>query len=80
MGKDTNKLYRVTLRGLNGWEAGVSYGVSYVVAKDPTEAYQKVRDYLDEKKYGFGYERELEKIELLAEAYDYAMCKTMLFL
>ena len=42
-------LYKVTLRGLTFSTTGTVYGVSYVVATDPTEAYNKVRKFLNEK-------------------------------
>lgn len=60
--------------------AGVSYGVSYVVASDPTEAYNKVREFLDAKDLGFRHERELSQIDLLAEAYQYNNVGCMLYL
>jgi hypothetical protein len=58
------KLFRVTLRGLYA----TKYGASYVVAPDPTTAYQMVRAKLDDKDYGFDKDRELHSIELLADS------------
>jgi len=79
--QNTNqKLYRVVLRGMRGGCSGVSYGVSYVVASDPTEAYNKVREFLDAKDLGFRHERELSQIDLLAEAYQYNNVGCMLYL
>lgn len=73
-------LYKVTLRGLTFSTTGTVYGVSYVVATDPTEAYNKVRKFLNDKDYGFGYDRELHTIELLASSYEYNDVRTMLFI
>lgn len=76
---ETNKLYLVTLRGLTS-ATGVQHKETFVVAKDPTEAYQKIRTWLDDKDYGFTHERELDNVKLLAEDYEYTDVKTMLFL
>lgn len=74
-------LYRVTLQGMNSSIAGsIAHGVSYVAALDPTEAYNKVRKYLDEKDYGFSSDRVLKSIELLASNDIYSGCTMMLFL
>lgn len=75
----TNKLYLVKLKGLYS-STGMNYNISYVVAKDLTEAYAKVRNFLDEEDYGFRHERELDSITLLSEDYKYAECRTRLFL
>jgi hypothetical protein len=75
----TQKLYRVVLRGL-GSSTGMQYKTSFVVASDPTTAYQKIRASLDARDYGFRHERELESIELLAEDCDYTDVRTRLFL
>lgn len=74
------KLYKVTLRGMRYSATGVIHGISYVVATNAEEAYQKVKRYLDKKDYGFRMERELDKIELLASTYEYNDTKTLLFL
>lgn len=65
------KLYKVTLKGMNYSSTGVIYGSSYVVAEDPNEAYKKVRKFLDENGIGFSKDRELDKIELIADTYRY---------
>lgn len=78
--KTENKLYRVTLRGLTYSTTGVIEGVSYVVATNAEEAYQKVKKRLDDKDYGFRKDRELDKIELLASDYEYTDTRTMLYL
>lgn len=74
----TNKLYRVRLKGLTS-STGVDLSCSYVIAPDPTSAYEKVRKWLDEKDYGFKHARELESIHLIAEEYEYTDVRTRLF-
>lgn len=70
-----SKLFRVVCRGMKS-----SYGISYVVATDPTSAYQKLKDYLDQHDLGFHKDREMEKIELIADTYQHGDCGTQLFL
>ena len=77
---EKNKLYRVTLRGMTSSVTGVSYGISYVVAKNTEEAYQKLKKFVDENDLGYSSQRELDKVELLAEDYQYTDTGTMLFL
>jgi hypothetical protein len=77
---EKNKLYRVTLRGMTSSVTGVSYGISYVVAKNTEEAYQKLKKFVDENDLGYSSQRELDKVELLAEDYQYTGTGTMLFL
>lgn len=73
------RLYKVTCRGMQNSIGGqTGYGVAYVVAQNPDRAYRMVRDYLDARSIGFRYERELQSVELLAEAYDYPDCGTIL--
>lgn len=76
----TKKLYKVTLKGMTHSSTGVKYGINYVVANDSEEAYRKVRKFLDDGDIGFSSERELDKIELLAENYQYTNTQYMLFL
>lgn len=75
MAEPTKKLYRVTLKGMHS-----DYGISYVVAYDLTEAYAKVRKFLDDHDIGFSKYRELDRIELLADATQYSGCGTILYL
>lgn len=77
---ETDKLYRVTLRGMTYNSTGVIHGVSYVIAKDSDTAYKKLREHLDKKNIGLSKDRALDKIELVAEAYEYTETKTVLFL
>lgn len=69
------KLYRVTCRGMrNSVGTQPAHGVAYVVAPDPTSAYQTLRDSLDRRKLGFEVERELHTIELIADEGPYPKC------
>lgn len=61
------KLYLVTVHGFYS----SPYRYSYVVAKDPTAAYTVVREYFEKKNLGFYQDRELEKIELVADDRTY---------
>jgi hypothetical protein len=74
------KLYRVTLKGMTFWDAGTPYGLNYVVATDPTEAYDKVRKFLDEYNLGFPGERELDTIELIADSCPHPYTNYRLYL
>lgn len=78
--RETKKLYKIELRGMTGWSSGVIHGISYVVAANPNEAYKKVRKYLDDNDLGFSKERELKKIELIAEDSNITGTQTMLFI
>ena len=62
----TKKLFRVTLRGMLSPVTGPAYGDSYVVATDPTSAYDVVRKFLDKNDIGFPRDREMDKVELVA--------------
>ncbi len=73
------KLFRVNTRALPS-STGTDYSSAYVVAPDPTAAYEIVRKYLDEKGVLFQNERTMAGIELLAEEGDYPECRTMLFI
>lgn len=59
---------------------GIAYGVSYVIAENTDEAYNKVRKFLDEKDLGFFKDRELDKIELIADSYQYTHIGCLLHL
>lgn len=73
--KDTEKLFEVKLQGLLQ-----NFDPCYVVASDPTEAYQKVRKWLDDNKYGFSSDRGLKSVTVVAENSQYTECKHRLFL
>lgn len=63
-------------RGANS----VDYFHPYVLANDPTEAYNKAKKVVDEKDYGFASDRELKSIELIADDDNYNQCKTLIIL
>lgn len=73
------ELYKVTIRG--GYSStGINYNECYVVAKDPTKAYQKYRVFLDKEDICFNDDREMKTIELIADTERYGKCKMLLFL
>lgn len=74
------KLYRVTLKGMTYSSTGIVYGVSYVVAENSHKAYQRVKDFLDEKDMGASQDRELDKVELIADTYQYTDVNCLLYL
>lgn len=53
-------LYLITLQ---------NYKDYYVVAKNTQEAYDRLKDILDENDWGFPRERELKSIEILGEGF-----------
>lgn len=74
------RLFRVTCRGMASSASGrVAHGVAYVVATNSDDAYQRVRADLDKRDIGLTNERELDKIELIAESCDYPDCGIRLF-
>lgn len=74
------KLYRVICKGMHGSITGPRQGIAYVLAKDPTEAYNKLRAYLDAGDIGFRKDRELDRIELIADEDPTTDAGTMVFL
>jgi len=78
--KNSKKLYKVTLRGMTYCSNGVAYGISYVIAENSDEAYQKVKKFLDENDLGFTKDRELDKVELIADNYRYTNVGRLLHL
>lgn len=76
----SKKLYKVTCRGMvNFYGSGITYGVAYVVADNPDEAYRKLRESLEGRNIGFARDRELSTVELLAEAVPYPDCGIRLY-
>lgn len=69
------RLYLVRVRGL----LTSNIRESYVVATGPTEAYKKVRAWLDANDYGFIKDRELDTVTLLASTNRYADTPHVLF-
>lgn len=74
------KLWKVILRGMTYNSTGVAYGVSYVIAESSDEAYKKVKKFCDEKGLGYSKDRQLDRVELIAENYQYTNCGTILHL
>ena len=74
------KMYRVTLRGMTYNSTGIAYGVSYVVAENSDDAYKKVRTFINSNDLGFSKDRELDKVELIADTYQYNDVGTILYL
>ena len=68
------KLYRVTCRGMQD-----TYGTAFAVAENSEDAYRKVRMGLDVRNLGFARERELLRVELLADDALYPDCQTILY-
>lgn len=62
----TENLYRVTLVGMHQ-----THGISYVVASDPSMAYEIVYDDLNERNIGYRKDRVLSKVELIASNEKY---------
>lgn len=69
------KLYLVRCHGMQTTAGGqVAWGQAYVAADDPTEAYRKLRAFLDKEDLGFSQEREMLSIELVADSERYQHC------
>jgi len=58
-------LFKVTVRGFCG---GI-YKEVYVISDSLDDAYRTYRNFLDKEDLGFDFNRELEKIELIAKFY-----------
>ena len=67
------KLYRVTLRGR-------FLEPAYSIAFDAESVYQIVRKSLQSRNIGLPPDRELGKIELLADAVEYPSCGNQLYI
>jgi hypothetical protein len=78
MSKSSLKLYKVELKGMH--KPYQLVGTSFVVATDPTNAYDQVKGFLKERDFGFNRERELNCITLIAENNEDTLCGTLLFL
>lgn len=60
-------LYRVTMKGFNAFGSDSKYKTSYVVAKDPNEAYTKLLELMRKKSIGYASDRILQSVELIAD-------------
>jgi hypothetical protein len=74
------KLFLVECKGMKYNVTSAPGGIAYVLAENPSQAYDKLRDILDKRDLGFSHERELESIRLLAEDSDYPNCRMRLIL
>ena len=74
------KLYKITLQGMHIKHRNSTYGTCYVIASNPSEAYDKVRTFLDKEDLGFLHERELDTIELIAENKQYTDAPCILYI
>ena len=72
------KLFLVKCKGMTINPTGAPHGKAYVLADDPTSAYNKLKAYLDDKNLGFADERVLDRITLVAEEGDYPKCRIQL--
>lgn len=68
------KLYMIDLRSRH------AYSPAYVVANDPTEAYNKLRKHLDDTEYGTGQDRELVAVHQIAAAPEHCSTIPKLFI
>jgi hypothetical protein len=73
MKETTDKLFLVYLKNFSE-----TYRTIYVVAKNLTAAYSTAKQYLKDNDLCFIRERELEKIELVAENTKYPDCENIL--
>ena len=65
----SSKLYKITLKNLKE---------HYAIADEPTDAYEMVRNDLDNWGYYFSEDRSLRSIDLVAEDDQYTDCDTHL--
>lgn len=72
MGK---KLFQVMCRGMQS----NLHATSYVVADDPTSAYERVKHALETRGLGTPEDREMESVILIAEQADYPTCGVVLY-
>lgn len=76
----SDKLYKVTLRGMTYASCGGTiYGIAYVVASDPAQAYAQVRESLKQEKVGYDRDREMDRVELIAESANHPHCQVRLY-
>lgn len=79
--ENRKKLYKVTLKGMTySYSSGMTYGISYAVAENLDEAYQKVKKFLNDNDIGLAKDRELYKIELIADDNPYTNVGCLLYL
>lgn len=74
------KLFYVECTGMKTAVNGAPSGIAYVLADDPTEAYRKLKGWLDTNDIGRNHDRELDSIRLIAEDVMYPDCHFRLVL
>ena len=52
---------------------------AHVIAFDATEAYEILRKFLDKKDWGFTKDREMDRVILIADSYEYSIERLLLF-
>jgi hypothetical protein len=67
-------LYRIHLTGFIKRFSG-----SYVIAENPTDAYEVVKAFLDREEYGYSSDRALSNIEVIADSDEHGDSPYMLF-
>jgi hypothetical protein len=73
------RLYKVKICG--GYSSNsTNYNEVYVIAEDPTSAYEQYREFLDDNGICYEEDRALESIQLIADSDCYGNCKHLLFL
>ena len=74
----TDKLFLVKIKGIHQGGFGINYNETYVIAADPTSAYDKLRKYLNDNDIGYRREREMESVHLIAEDKQTTNTETLL--
>jgi hypothetical protein len=59
-------LYSVKLKGFSNFQPEYDRSINYVITNSIDKSYKIVREWLDNKDYGFNYERESDIIEIIA--------------
>ena len=80
MTEENLKLFFVKTEGMRSGVSSAPYGALYVLATHPTEAYNKVREFLDINDVGFDSDRELKSIEVVADSHNVPKCDYRLIL
>ena len=75
------RLYKVTCKGMTSDMMGTRtpHGIAYVLSDNPDTAYMKLKAFLDKHDFGTHKDRELDKVELIAEKTTYPNCGMQLF-
>ena len=74
------KLFLVECQGMKINATSAPWGIAYILAEDPTEAYEKLKSRLKEADAGYPDDRELDKVTLIAEDGLYPKCRMQLII